>query len=312
MTNKNPETLNIALLYGGTSAEREISLASGEACAAALSSLGYAVSKIDTANKEDLLSLLTGNFDVAFLALHGKGGEDGLMQGFLETIKLPYTGPGVWASSTAMDKVKSKILYQQYGVRTPKSKRLTFGTTYNVQDLYEGFGPKLVVKPASEGSALGVYIVESQEDLEEALNKVFSFDKQALIEQFVAGRELTVAILGNDKPEALPVIEIIPKHSFYDFESKYAPGGSRHICPAEIDPLQAQEAQELAIAAHKALECRGVSRSDIILDTQGACWVLETNTIPGMTETSLLPDAARAIGLSFPELCKKLIDLALE
>ncbi|MEG1197683.1 MAG: ATP-grasp domain-containing protein, partial [Raoultibacter sp.] len=169
-----------------------------------------------------------------------------------------------------------------------------------------------VVKPSTEGSALGVFIVEGEEQAREAINKAFSIDTEVLVETFVSGTELTVAVLGNEDPEPLPIIEIVPVNEFYDYESKYAPGGSQHICPARLDAAVTEKVQAIAVAAHKALECSGVSRTDIIMDDEGECWTLETNTIPGMTGTSLLPDAGRAAGISFPELCTRLVELGLE
>lgn len=173
-------------------------------------------------------------------------------------------------------------------------------------------GEKVVVKPGTEGSAIGVFVVEGAEAIEEALAKAFEIDNEVLIERYIKGREYTIAVVGNQNPEALPIIEIVPKSDFYDFESKYAVGGSQHICPADLPEGIAARMRQEAVKAHKALSCSGTSRSDFILEDDGTCWVLETNTIPGMTKTSLLPDAARAAGMSFPELCTKLIECALE
>ena len=181
-----------------------------------------------------------------------------------------------------------------------------------IRGLFGSVGESCVVKAATEGSALGVYIVNGADEVADAVRKVFEIDSEALAETFVSGTELTCAVIGNDDVQALPVIQIVPRGEFYDFESKYAPGGSQHLCPAPLDAETTARVQETAIAAHRALECRGVSRTDIILDENGECWVLETNTLPGMTETSLLPDAGRAAGIEFPELCTKLIELALE
>ena len=173
-------------------------------------------------------------------------------------------------------------------------------------------GEKVVVKPGTEGSAIGVFIVEGAEAIEDALQKALDIDDEVLIERYIKGREFTVAVLGNHEPKAMPVIEIVPKSEFYDFESKYAVGGSQHICPARIPDDVTKVMQREAENAHKALSCSGTSRTDFILEDNGDCWALETNTIPGMTATSLLPDAARAAGMTFPELCTKLIELALE
>jgi D-alanine-D-alanine ligase len=211
-----------------------------------------------------------------------------------------------------MDKAKAKVFYGENDIPTPRSITLYRDGLADVDEIVGQLGEHVVVKPASEGSALGVTIVEGRAQIDAALEAAFALDREVLVEQYVAGTELTVAVLGNDEAQALPVIEIVPQNDFYDFESKYAPGGSQHICPARLDEAMTAEVQRIAIAAHKALECRGMSRTDIILDNAGHCWVLETNTIPGMTETSLLPDAGRAAGIEFPQLCTRLVELALE
>ena len=308
----DPDACRVALLAGGTSGEREISLASGEGARTALLEAGYAVEVFDPAKKEDLKSLIDGDFDVAFLCLHGRGGEDGVIQGFLELIGLPYIGSNVWASAVAIDKVQAKRFYSDADIPTPVSLNLKKEKNYSIDEIVEKVGIDCVIKPATEGSSLGVFVSHSREDVENALRDVFTYDTQVLVEKYIEGTELTVAVLGNDDPFALPIIEIIPKSSSYDFDSKYAPGGSQHICPARLSETVSREIQDLAIRAHKALGCSGVSRSDFILDENGVSWILETNTIPGMTGTSLLPDAARAAGISFPELCTKLIEYALE
>lgn len=307
----DPKQIRVALLAGGKSGERSISLASGEGAKEALLEAGFPVTVFDPANKEDLLALIQGDFDVAFLALHGKYGEDGTIQGFLETIGLPYIGPGVWSSATAIDKPKTKLCYERAGIPTPRSMMLD-AHHIDIDAIIAEVGSRCVVKAATEGSALGVYLCEGAEEIADAIDKVFQVDTCAFVESFVSGEEFTVAVLGNEDPCALPVIKIVPSHEFYDFESKYAQGGSQHICPAPLSEEDTKRAMELAVAAHETLECRGVSRSDLIKDGEGNFWVLETNTIPGMTATSLLPDAARAAGMSFAELCTKLISYALE
>ena len=303
----------VALLSGGTSGEREISLASGEGALSALQEAGFPVECFDPSRKEDLKALIDGNFDVAFLCLHGRKGEDGVIQGFLETIDLPYTGPGVWSSATAINKARSKEFYRLAGVPTAPSMTLEFDQKLDVDSIIGEIGPHVVVKPASEGSSIGISIVDSREALEKAIDEAFQHDSEIVVEKFVQGREFTVAVIGNDEPRALPIIEIIAqKGDFYDFESKYAAGGSKHICPAELSEEDAETIKREAIAAHKALSCEGVSRTDFILDDEGKPWALETNTIPGMTSTSLLPDAAKAAGIPFPELCTMLIQYALD
>ena len=231
----------VALLSGGTSGEREISLASGEGALSALQEAGFPVECFDPSRKEDLKALIDGNFDVAFLCLHGRKGEDGVIQGFLETIDLPYTGPGVWSSATAINKARSKEFYRLAGVPTAPSMTLEFDQKLDVDSIIGEIGPHVVVKPASEGSSIGISIVDSREALEKAIDEAFQHDSEIVVEKFVQGREFTVAVIGNDEPRALPIIEIIAqKGDFYDFESKYAAGGSKHICPAELSEEDAK------------------------------------------------------------------------
>ena len=308
----DPKNINVALLAGGASGERDISIASGQGAREALEEAGFNVMTFDPVIRSDLRSLMDGNFDVAFLCLHGKYGEDGTIQGMLEVLGIPYTGSGVWSSALAIDKIRAKVFYRHYGIPTPDSITMYDKPTMSGAEVIEKVGSPCVVKPANEGSALGVHIVKTPEEVEEALKESFQHDREVLIETYIKGTELTVSVLGNDDPVALPVIKIVPQAEFYDFQSKYAPGGSQHICPAPLSPEETERVQKTALAAHKALGCRGVSRTDIIMDEQGKCWTLETNTVHGMTSTSLFPDAGRAAGYSFPELCTKLIELALE
>lgn len=308
----DPSTIKVALLAGGLSGEREISLASGAGARAALEEAGFTVTQFDPANKEDLKTLIDGDFDVAFICLHGKYGEDGTIQGLLEILGIPYIGSGVWSSALAIDKVRAKVFYRHFGINTPVSATLYRNHPYDIDAIIDRVGFPCVAKPANEGSAIGVHIVTNKKDLQAAIDDVFQDDYEMLVETYIRGTELTVSVLGNEDPVALPIIEIVPKNEFYDFESKYAPGGSEHICPARLSEADTDKVKQIAMAAHKALNCEGVSRTDVIMDEQGVCWVLETNTVPGMTSTSLLPDAARAAGYSFPQLCTKLIELALQ
>ena len=308
----SPANCKVALLAGGTSGEREISLASGAGARKALETAGYTVTQLDPAERNDIRRLMDEDFDVAFLTLHGRGGEDGTLQGFLETIGLPYTGSGVCASAVAIDKGRSKLFYERAGLATPAWTVVRQHEPYDIDAIIAKLGDHCAVKAIHEGSTLGIYIVEGREALEEAIRSAFAFDDEVLIEQYVAGPEYTIVVLGNQDVEALPIIEIIPANDFYDFESKYAPGGSEHICPARLDEETTAAMQRAAATAHIALGCSGATRTDFILDEDGCAWVLETNTLPGMTETSLLPDAARAAGIAFPDLCTRLIDYALE
>lgn len=308
----DPSTIRVALLAGGASGEREISLASGQGAREALEEAGFTVESFDPVNKDDLVSLIKGEFDVAFICLHGKYGEDGTIQGMLEILGIPYIGSDVWSSALAMDKTKAKVFYEHFGINTPQSISFTNHKIITGKELIARLGSPIVVKPCTEGSALGVHIVSTAEEADDAVTSVLQIDDEVLVEKYISGTELTVSVLGNKHPEALPVIEIVPRAEFYDFESKYAPGGSLHICPARLSEEDTARVQAMAVKAHKALGCRGVSRTDIIMDENGVCWALETNTVPGMTSTSLLPDSGRAAGYSFPDLCTRLIELALE
>ena len=307
-----PQHCRVALLVGGASGEREVSLASGEGARHALEEAGFPVTVLDPVNKKDLKTLIDGDFDIAFICLHGKYGEDGTLQGLLEMINLPYIGSGVWSSALAIDKVKSKIFYNLADIPTPPSVTFSPSSLINLDDIVAQLGNHCVVKPATEGSALGVFIVEGKEAIGEAIKKVFELDNSVLLERYISGKELTVAVIGNDDPKALPIIEIVPVNEFYDYESKYVPGAAEHICPANLSEEITEKIQRMAIEAHHVLGCSGVSRSDFILDDEGIGWILETNTIPGMTGTSLLPDAARVAGIPFPKLCTMLIDYAFK
>lgn len=307
-----PEETKVLLLVGGKSNERDISLKSGEGVAAGLRASGFPVTVVDTAADGALGSIEEHDCDVIFICLHGKGGEDGTVQGLCELLEKPYVGPGVLASALAMDKERAKVFYGANGLPTPASVVLRRGEVHDIAAVTATVGGKCVVKPATEGSAIGVSIVHDPDELEGALQNAFSIDETVLVERFIEGTEVTVAVLGNRDPVALPVIEIVPGNEFYDFEAKYAEGGSQHICPAHIPDEVAEACKTVAVIAHKALGCRGVSRSDLIIDASGTPWILETNTIPGMTSTSLLPDAARAAGIGFPELCRLMVELALE
>ncbi len=307
-----PTETRVALLVGGRSAEREVSLNSGRQVAEALSQAGYPVVPIDTGDDDFISHLAEEKPDVVFICLHGRFGEDGTVQGLCELLGLPYVGSGVLASALAMDKVMSKHIFEQAGISSPAYVALRRGEPVDYQAITAALGPKTVVKPANEGSSVGMSIVHSPDELPAAVEKAFGYDRLVLVEQFVAGAEVTVGVLGNDTPEALPTLEIVPEHEFYDYESKYVPGMSRHIIPARISEAAREECQRLSVAAHTALGCRGMSRSDTIVTEDGRVYLLETNTIPGMTPTSLLPDAARAAGIEFPELCHRLVSYALE
>lgn len=306
--NIDPSNIKVALIAGGKSNERDVSLNSAKGAKQALEQAGFNVEQFDPKSKEDLKAIIDGDFDVAFLCLHGKGGEDGSIQGFCETIDLPYTCSNIWSCATSIDKEKTKLFYKKAGIPTPESISGDLSNTFDIDDILCKLGQKCVVKAATEGSSIGVFITEGAEELRASIAEALKIDDSLIIERYVVGNEYTIVVIDDIKgTRALPIIQIIPKSDSYDFESKYAPGGSEHICPAELPEDIATRMQEYAVKAHKCLECNGVSRSDFILDPNGDMWMLETNTIPGMTTTSLLPDAARAEGMAFPDLCTLLI-----
>jgi len=307
-----PQDIRVAVLKGGRSAERAVSLNSGAQAATALRTAGFDVVEIDTGEDDFIAELVAADVNVAFIALHGRFGEDGTVQGLCELLELPYVGSGVLASALAMDKVMSKRFFSDAGLSTPDYAVLHRHALYDINALVEDLGEKTVVKPANEGSSVGMTIVHDPSELSEAIEKAFGFDRQVLVERFVAGTEVTVAVLGNDEVVALPTLEIVPENEFYDYDSKYVPGMCRHIIPARVSAAAAEECQRLSVEAHKTLGCRGLSRADTIVAEDGSVWLLEVNTIPGMTSTSLVPDAARAAGIEFPELCRKLVEFALE
>ncbi len=313
MSTLNPSEIRVAVLAGGTSSEREVSLASGEQVCLALTSVGYYNEFIDTKDAFQTIDKLEkGGFDVAFIALHGKGGEDGCIQGLCEFIGIPYTGSGVLSSALSMDKSRSKLVYQEHGIPTAPFVSIGRGKAHDIDEIIAAVGEKCVVKPVGDGSSVGITIVRDRAQLEEALNVAFATGEDAIVESFIEGVEVTVAVLGNDTPEALPIIEIVPHAEFYDFRVKYEKNGADHIIPARIDKDVYELTQRYAVQAHRGLGCRGVSRSDFIIDPERGPVILETNTIPGMTPTSLLPDTARYQGYDFPTLCSMLVEFALE
>ena len=293
----------IAVLMGGPGSERDVSLATGRGVAKALRSFGADVFEIDVRDEN---FELPGDVDLAFLTIHGTFGEDGQLQKILEQRGVRYTGDGVEESATAFDKIRSKEKFRQHGVVTPLWQVVRAHQRPTIP-------LPIVVKPPREGSTVGVVIVKNERELESGMAEVSKYDRELLVEKFVPGRELTIGILGND---ALPVLEIIPKGGFYDFNNKYpflnpqAGGGAQHVCPAKIDEEKTREIQELALRAFRALGLQVYARVDVLLPEDGAATVLEINTIPGMTEASLLPEAAAAAGISYPDLCLRIIELS--
>jgi len=296
----------IAVLMGGPGSEREVSLASGNAVLKALQGLGLDAVGVDVTSFE--IDLPAGT-DLAFNVIHGTFGEDGRLQTILEGLGIPYTGAGVKSSRIAFDKNLAKAAFVEHGVPTPRAEIIDVSSGPRLPS----FPAPFVVKPPREGSSVGVHIVRNQADAEAAMADAAKYGDDILVEEFINGQELTVGIL-NDV--ALPVVHIIPPEGVYDMASKYpwlsGAKGSQYICPADLDAETTRLVQEAALAAHRSLGVEIYSRVDVLLDSQNRPFVLEANTIPGMTETSLLPKAAAAIGISFPELCKTIAELSLQ
>ncbi|HSJ14409.1 MAG TPA: D-alanine--D-alanine ligase [Longimicrobiales bacterium] len=331
--------MKVAVLFGGTSEERDVSIASGAQVVKGLRDAGHEVVAVDTASgplddaaEHALLTrgiseappdaatldmLRTGDataivhapelagVDVIFLALHGGAGEDGTLQALLDLTGIPYTGSGMLGSAVAMDKDISKRLFIAAGVPTPEWLMAPAGAG----DVAGMIGWPAVVKPSKQGSTVGLTVVKRAEDLPAAIELAYRFDDEVMIERFIPGRELTVPVLGQDP---LPVGEIITSHEIFDYEAKYQPGGAEEIFPADLTGAQVIEVQRLALAAHRALKLRGFSRVDFRLDAAGGLWCLEANTLPGLTSASLFPKGAAAAGIAFPQLCDRLCRLALE
>jgi D-alanine-D-alanine ligase len=293
----------IAVLMGGPGSERDVSLATGGGVAKALRSLGCEVSEVDVRDENFELPLGT---ELAFLTIHGTFGEDGQLQRILDSRGISYTGEDARGSEIAFDKIESKKKFDAGKVSTPRWEVIQAGERPALQI-------PIVIKPPRQGSTVGVQIVKNADQLECALKEVAKFDRELLVEEFVAGRELTIGILGD---QALPILEIVAKGGFYDFNNKYpflnpqAGGAAEHVCPAPIDDELTRKIQELALRAFRSLGLRVYGRVDVILPENGEPCVLEVNTIPGMTEVSLLPDAAAAAGISYPQLCARIIELS--
>jgi D-alanine-D-alanine ligase len=293
----------VAVLMGGPGSERNVSLATGQGVSKALRSLGIEVVDVDV---HDENFQFPEDVEIAFNCIHGTFGEDGQLQQILEDRGVTYTGDGVEASGIAFDKILSKEKFLERGVVTPESEVIAAGQRPKMS-------VPLVVKPARQGSTVGIVIVKNQNELDAALLEAAKYDRKLLIEKFVSGRELTIGILGD---QALPIIEIIPKGGFYDFNTKYpflnpqAGASAEHVCPAKIDKTLTKKIQELALAAFRALGLVVYGRVDLLLSEQGDPFVLEVNTIPGMTEASLLPEAAAVAGITYPDLCLRIIELS--
>jgi D-alanine-D-alanine ligase len=329
--------LKVLLLIGGTSPEREVSKATGKSVYQALLNLGYEVIVLDPAyginqpleveeyfaetdyteisneNYLDAVNLIsTDQISVTFLALHGKYGEDGTIQSLLELKGIKYTGSKVLSSAIAMDKIMSKILFEDYKVPTPKYFHFKKGerTTEEVNELIkQKFGFPAVVKPNDQGSTVGLTICNSSNQLAEAVHNAFEYSDRILVEEYIPGKEVTVAVIDD---VASPVLEIKPKHDIYDYECKYTSGMSEYIVPAEIPPDVSESMQKIAVQACRSLRCEVYARVDFRLSPDNIIYTLEVNTLPGMTSTSLVPKMAKAIGLSFEQLIEKIIALSLK
>lgn len=308
------EKIRVALLAGGKSGEREVSLAGARGVEQALDREKYEVRRYDPATDLARLAAEADGIDMAFILLHGPLGEDGTVQGMLDLLGIPYQGSGVLGSALAMDKNIAKLLYRNAGLTVCPWEMARLEDIADPTRLLSALTLPVVVKPVRQGSSLGMSIVKEAAALSAALAKAFALDREVMVEQYVRGREITGGVIGNQELTALPLVEVIPGdgYDFFDYEAKYTQGASREVCPAELSPEQTERAQQIALTAHRTLQLRGYSRTDMIVTGDGGIFVLETNTIPGMTPTSLLPQAAAAHGLSFAALLDRLIALALE
>jgi len=305
--------IKIAIIAGGWSRERDISIKSGTAVYEALDKDRYSVTMYDPRNNLEILMKNSQSIDLAFILLHGKFGEDGCIQGLLNILNIPFVGSGVLASAMASNKKTAKDIYKCAGLKVINDVTLKKGTAFSVEEILDFLGPKTIVKPISEGSSFGISVCKNRDELQGGIEKAFIYDNEVMVEKFLSGREVTCCVLGNDSLETLPIIEIIPDngHIFFDYEAKYTKGASKEICPAALSPDIADRVIQCAKTAHHALRCRVWSRTDMIVSEEGI-FILETNTIPGMTENSLVPLSAKAAGMSLSQLLDKLIGLSLE
>lgn len=303
----------VGVLFGGRSSEREVSIMSGTGVLQALRSRGVDAHAFDPGT-ESLGALEAAKFDRVFIALHGRGGEDGTIQGVLETLGVPYTGSGVQASAIAIDKLATKRVWLQEGIPTPRYRALTRGDRAELNAAADDLGLPLITKPPHEGSTIGITRVGGYSDMAEAYANAAKFDRVVLAEQFVAGRELTCALLGEgDRTEALPLIEIRAPDANYDYHNKYFSDDTQYLCPAPLDAALASAIQQLAVRAYTVLGARGWGRVDVMLSPRDEPFLLELNTSPGMTGHSLVPMAARAVGMSYEDLVLRILsDAALD
>jgi D-alanine-D-alanine ligase len=306
--------LKVAVLRGGRSAEREVSLRSGAQVEAALRGLGHDVTAVDLDNKTwDVLR--DGGFDCVFNALHGRLGEDGGVQGMLEVLGLPYTGSGVLASALCMDKSRANAVMAGAGLHIPDYEELeaTPAITAELVDRLVGrYGLPLVVKPVREGSTIGLTIANDADQAATGLVLAGRYDSRIIVQRFQSGTEITIGVLATPAMQVLPTLEIVSDNPVYDYDAKYTAGKSHHIIPARISERAQAMAADAAGRAFALLGCAGMARVDMIVDAKNAPWILEVNTVPGLTELSLLPDAARAAGIAFDQLCQRLVDHGIQ
>ncbi len=297
----------VAVLLGGHSAEREVSLASGRAVLAALQAAGVDAHALDPADERFQQTLLDGGFARAFIALHGRGGEDGVMQGMLEVAGIPYTGSGVLGSALGMDKLRTKQVWQSAGIPTPVFTLLT--NAAEVAAAQDGLQYPVIVKPAHEGSSIGISKVESASALPQAWQQAAHYDSSVIVEQWISGAEYTAGILGD---EVLPLIRLETPNAFYDYAAKYQADTTRYLIPCGLEAAQEAELQGLALQAFRAVGAQGWGRVDFMLDGAGRPWFIEVNTVPGLTDHSLVPMAALAAGHDFGQLVRRILDTSLE
>lgn len=297
----------VAVLMGGDSAERSISLKSGQAVTEALEAAGVNVEAVDVQGTDLLRIAAENRYDRCFIALHGRGGEDGTAQAILDQAGIPYTGSGVLASALAMDKLRTKYVFAGAGLPTPAFRLMT--DVSQAEAIVDALQPPLGVKPSREGSSIGVYKVEDSEELRDAFLKASEHDPLVLVEEWVSGGEYTVSVLGQD---TLPVIGLATDHVFYDFEAKYLSDDTNYLLPSGLSDDQERQLKALSLEAFRVLDARDWGRVDIMRDGQGRFWLLEVNTIPGMTDHSLVPMAADAVGIGFGELCVRILRESME
>lgn len=308
--------IKVLVLMGGTSAEREISLRSGYSVAEALVKAGYMVETLDF-NKDNISKIIDLAPDVVFIALHGENGEDGKVQGLLDILEIPYTSSGPAASAIGMNKILTKKILYLDNIPTADFYTVEQDAFHNnekelISKLIKKLSFPMVIKAPNQGSSIGTYIVQDEVSLMEAINSAFAYDQEILAEKFIDGIEVTASILGNNTIKVLPLIEITSVNEFYDYESKYTEGMCEHIIPARINTQLTQNIQELSQRVYKLLGCKGFARVDFMIDKENQPYVLEINTVPGMTDMSLVPDAARAKGIPYVKLCDMIVKFALE